>query len=72
MENYIYKMEKVMKEALLRDKSMEKEYILGKMEIDILEIFSMIKDKDLVNISGKTEGFIKDNGVQIVWMDMVV
>jgi hypothetical protein len=58
-------MEKVMKEALLRDKSMEKEYILGKMETDILEIFSMIKDKDLVNISGKTEGFIKDNGVQI-------
>ena len=54
-----------MKEALLRDKSMEKEYILGKMETDILEIFSMIKDKDLVNISGKTEGFIKDNGVQI-------
>lgn len=55
-----------MKEVLFRDKNMEKEFILGKMETDILEIFSMIKDKDLVNISGRTEGFIKDNGVQIV------
>jgi hypothetical protein len=58
-------MEKVMKEVSFRDKSMDKVSILGKMETDILEIFSMIKDKDSVNISGKMEGFIKDNGVQI-------
>lgn len=61
-----------MKEVSFRDKSMDKVSILGKMETDILEIFSMIKDKDSVNISGKMEGFIKDNGVQIAWMDMVV
>lgn len=61
-----------MKEVSFRDKSMDKVSILGKMETDILEIFSMIKGKDSVNISGKMEGFIKDNGVQIAWMDMVV
>lgn len=71
LENYFYKMAKVIKVALPKDKNMEKEFILGKMEIDMLEIFNMINGKDLDNIYGRMVEFIKVNGAQIAWMDMV-
>jgi hypothetical protein len=66
LENCIFKTEKAMKEALYKGKNMGKEFIPGKTEINILETFNMIKDRDLVNIFGKMEEFIRANGAPIV------
>lgn len=54
-----------MKGSLLKVKNMEKEFIYGKMEIDMKGNFLMIKDRVWESITGVMEDFIRVNGRQI-------
>jgi len=50
---------------------MEKEYIYGKMGVNIKGNILMIKSKDMENIHGQMVKFIKDNGCKENSMVMV-
>jgi hypothetical protein len=62
LANYIYRMVKSTKETFSKAISMDRAYILGKMEIIIRDNSPTIKDLVLVSIIGVTEVFIKENG----------
>lgn len=58
-------MDKYTKANFIKVKNMERVHTYGQTEINILEIFNVIKDKISGSIHGEIIVYIKDNGMQI-------
>jgi hypothetical protein len=59
------------KDFLFKIKCTEKGFILGQMEENILENIKMTRNKDLEDIIGLMEDFMKANGEKVAEVDMV-
>jgi hypothetical protein len=55
-------MDQNMKEIIMKEKNTEEDYIYGKMAQCIMVIGLIIELKDMVNINGKTEENLMENG----------